>query len=647
MSDSSDSLEQQCLHTLSLEAMTRSIADDLAKAMIMALDAIREDRKESDQSMVEEFSRCLTQMSEEFNSSIKKMVENFHCAVRDMAGDEIDRFSGQLRELHDVYVNANGDLVDSNKEMLGKVVEHSDGTLKQTKDITTLLNESTLQIERFTNDLYVRFDKLQKEMQQWVFATLEDSSNVIRSDLASVGSTLKDGAKEAGGILVDNAGLAGKALDNAGYSINQSIDTAASNLSESLNHTKEQLASGAEIASEKLVKAGDSINQAIDIAAGNLSESLNHTKEQLASGAEMASEKLVKAGDSINQAIDIAAGNLSESLNHTKEQLASGAEIASEKLVKAGDSINQAIDTAAGNLSESLNHTKEQLTSGVESASDKLVTAGDNLSQKIDQAAQNINTFTGSLEEQVSAAIDETMKGASQELKSGAAIAGNELVAAGQTIVNAFDKGSESITNKVDDVSNLLKDGAKEFVENTKTAGQILTEDMHNSVSDIALTQKAFTERHEKAVESMLDKISNVTSGIHETSKEVFDEWSDKVADASTSLVLASKQSADATEHLKPILLTQEKITSELCGHVADITKASEQSLSVQQQLVKGLEKTSDSYSVLADSLESTSDIQQQMEDQLQILTEEIASQHNQFAETIQKQLGELSNPLG
>ena len=122
--------------------------------------------------------------------------------------------------------------------MLSSITQQSDVTLSQTRQITEQLFDSTDKVSNFTTDLYQRFELLQKHMQQWVFDTLEDSKNVIHSDLVAAGNSLKENAslagdelKSAGEVLKSHASLAGNELNIAGTSFNEGLQASVLSLS--------------------------------------------------------------------------------------------------------------------------------------------------------------------------------------------------------------------------------------------------------------------------------------------------------------------------------------------------------------------------------------------------------------------------------
>ena len=358
--------------------MTKSIAEDLSVAMIRALDQIRSDRNRSDNQMVEQFGQCLTQMSDEFNSSIKSMVEQFHDTVRDMAGEEIDRFSGQLRELHDEYVTANNNLVDSNNNMLKNVSQQSSETLAHTITITEQLSESTEKVDQFTRDLYDRFARLQERMQQWVYDTLEDSRKAIHRDLATTGYSLKESAYEAGELLKDNANKAGEELKAAGIAVVQGLDTSAAGLSETGNLLQKNVQTASEQVKENIIQSGESLRSQVSLAGNAFIDHANKAGEELKAagiafvqGVDTSAAGLSETGNSLQKNVQTAGEQVKENIIQSGELLKNQASLAGDAFIdnanKAGEELKaagiafvQGIDTSAARLSETGNYSTKK-----------------------------------------------------------------------------------------------------------------------------------------------------------------------------------------------------------------------------------------------------------------------------------------------
>ena len=388
----------QTAQTDLLREMRNSIADDLAKAMVLALDQIREDRRQSDHTMVDEFSRCLKAMSIDFNSSIRTMVGQFHETVRDMAGQEIDRFAGQLKELHTEYVNANEKLVSANSSMLDQVTSHTDTTLQNAKQISQDMNTCSSEIMKFTNDLYVRFAELQKGMQQWVFTTLEDSYGVIHSDLVAAGYSLKENAREAGELLVSNAETAGDKLVLATGVVDKGYQDIAegfkSTFVQSSNYFKDEM----EGAGESIKRVGIEFSDRL----AQTSDALNQSQEKVyQEGMTLLKGVFDEASHSI-QAAGSGIGNMlvetSEVFSRTQEDMRKqSSELLQDVLKGAGESFSEQIRGAGATAMEQISQSVEGIgaeqkiwTERHEKAVEQLLVGVDKTATNINEAGQNV-----------------------------------------------------------------------------------------------------------------------------------------------------------------------------------------------------------------------------------------------------------------
>ncbi len=582
VNSSSTSIEHQNHHGHLLEKMTQTIADDLTKAMIAALDQIRSDRREADHSMVEEFSNCLSKMSQDFNDSIRVMVSDFHGVVRDMAGEEMERFTAQLSNLHGEYVIANEQLVQSNSEMLTKIATHSDETLQRTNAIGKQLANGMTQTEQFTTSLYQRFDRLQQEMRQWVYDTLEDSRSVIHSDLVAVGHSLKENAESAGQLLKNNADIAGKGLISAGKSFNDDLQQSAETIAELSLSLQEQSVSELKNIFDQ---AGYSLENKASIAGG----------------------ELINGSQEIGRIFTKYAQLLGSDATTACEQLSTGMTAFAEGAKQAGDEIAAGIRQGVSDITEEQKHWVE----------------------KHEELAEDIYNHWSL---------------AGKTLQEQASLAGNELKASSEEAARLFTESATCVSNEAYSAGQKLSSGMNDFAESAKLIGQTVAEEITASVSTIANDQQQWTERHEEAAQNLYSSMEEVSEKIHEAAQHIFSGWAEKVAEASASLVVASERSGKMADSIKPVMETQEKLTQTLAVQAQMLANAAESNQPMQELIANGLQEATKSYNLLAEQIEGATELNGHLEEQLNNLSEELAAQHDRFAENLSQQMQSQQN---
>ena len=610
-----------------LSEMRRSIADDLASAMIRALDQIRADRRQSDNTMVEEFSRCLNNMSEEFNSSIKTMVQQFHNTVRDMAGEEIDRFAGQLKELHSEYVSANELLVATNSKMLDQVMVHSSSSLEQVREININLAESTAVSAEYGERLYKQFAETQREIQRWVLDILEDSRSVIHSDLVAVGNSLKSNADEAGQILINGADMAGKQLSHSGVLITQELQAASESLKGSLQESGKSFNNRVIETGETIKSAGTQVST--DLAETSKVVTLLHA-DLHQKGVQLLQDLYEGAGYIFNDQVKEAGRELIAGSKQAVDNFAAcGASVAVD-LHKASESLKDGMSHFIESARQAGNVAASEMVQGAKAVSSQQQVMIERHEKAASELVFQIEIFAKNIETAGREALGEWSNQVNE--------AGRELIAGSKQAVDNFTACAASVADELDKASESLKDGMSHFVESARQAGHAAASEMVQGAKAVSNQQQVMIDRHEKAATELVSQIETSAKNIETAGKEALGGWSIKVADASSALVMAANESARVAKVIEPILDAQSDIAGVLSHRAQELVNASRKSQEAQDQVLSGLLQVVETTQQHASFVSEISESKVKLEDQLINLTEQFVAQHREFSERIEEQ---------
>ena len=202
------------------------------------------------EGMSESFDHSLESMSDGFSSSLDKLTKNFNRSIRQMAGNEMDQFAAQLKTLHTEYIDTLGLIIDRKNECLTEFSNQSLTALKQTSDISDLLEKSTTQIASMTGDVVDYVDDLKDKLDSLVTTELDASGEHLANTMEAIGS-----------IITSKADIAGQILVAASEDSKKSLVSAASQLTANCSNASDSIAKGADTLSQSLESSGDAIAQ--------------------------------------------------------------------------------------------------------------------------------------------------------------------------------------------------------------------------------------------------------------------------------------------------------------------------------------------------------------------------------------------------
>ena len=258
-----------------MERLPQHITSGIGDGITQIMHDIKNNIKERDEasaemmeskfdSMIMAFNDNIGKMSDSFGSSLEKLTKNFNRSIRQMAGDEMELFANQLKELHQKYVESQQQIIDKKDEFLNKSTDHAAQAFNQTNEMAALLSKSTNQVAIMTGDIVDHVNELRDQIGSWVKEEVEASGKLLSETMESAGTLMTDGASKAGHILV-----------RASEDSKNLLISAAQSMSDTYDGMEDSIVHGAEEFTQSLKRSGDTVSQAL--AQGLQSEIQQHS----------------------------------------------------------------------------------------------------------------------------------------------------------------------------------------------------------------------------------------------------------------------------------------------------------------------------------------------------------------------------------
>ena len=353
-------IAQQGRQIEQMDHLKQSVAEGVTSAISDILKDIRismEERDEASARMIESkydnmigsFNTNIEGMSGSFDASIDKLTRNFNRSIRQMAGDEMEHFVGQLKSLHADYVDAQKQIIHDKEEFLDKALEHATNALNQTKDMSELLEKSAGQVAEHTENIVDHVNDMRGQLGKWVVDELDSGRRI-----------LADGAETAGKVLITASEDSKKILVEASLSVADGIDE----ISTRMMHGADQFEQALKIAGPDIAKA-----MSLDIKSG-----LNDHQSAFNDELKQHIKSQTDLWNNHTAALENIYKSHGEKLSELSEPLDSSLNKMREELLKFGNSTNSCVSELDQGASQIL-HTLSSAIDEMQRIIDHLATA--------------------------------------------------------------------------------------------------------------------------------------------------------------------------------------------------------------------------------------------------------------------------------